>query len=628
MENIIIGTAGHVDHGKTTLIKALTGIDTDTTVEEKQRGLSINLGFAYFDLPEGRRAGIVDVPGHEKFIKNMMAGLAGLNLVLLVIDGNEGIMSQTREHANILHLLGVKNYIVVLTKIDTVEEELLELIIEEIEEEFKGSHLEGAPIVKVDSLSKKGLQELKGKIHEISHSIEEKNTMLPPRMHVDRVFSMKGFGTVVTGTLIEGKVKVGDEVMIYPSEILSKIRSIQVHGAQVEEAVAGQRTAINLAGVKLSQMERGDVLAAPKAMENTWMLDVKVKVLQDSPYSIQLWDRLRLHLGTKEILCRVVPLGTDEIKSGAEGFLQLRLEEKAVASQGDKCVLRTYSPQVVIAGAVVLEPNPRKHKRFNQDLLEDLTIKEKGKPEDIIGNYLIKNPKVLVAAKEIQSYIGLETKEVEGLLEGLVDSGQLIKLDSFYIHGRRLEEIKDSAIHHLQNYHETYPLRQGMGKEELRSKMGLELKGKEFDLLLQKFVEEQGIKWEELISLVEFKVVYNEEQLRERENLEQQLIEASFSLLSIPELVSGKEELKELIDSLHGKSLIRLDGDSIIHVDCYYEAIDRIRQHVEKHEKITLGEFRDMLGTSRKHAMTILDHMDKCKVTKRVGEARVLLPEA
>ena len=625
MENIIIGTAGHVDHGKTTLIKALTGIDTDTTEEEKQRGLSINLGFAYFDLPGGRRAGIVDVPGHEKFIKNMMAGLAGLNLVLLVIDGNEGIMPQTREHINILQLLGIKDYIVVLTKIHTVDQEFLELVEEEIKEEFKGGHLEEVPFVKVDSISGIGLQELKNKIVELSHSIEEKNTSLPPRMHVDRVFSMKGFGTIVTGTLIEGKVKVGDEMMIYPNETLTKIRSIQVHGAQVSEAGAGQRTALNLANVKVSEVCRGDVLATPKAMESTWMLDVKVRVLPDSPYSVQLWDRLRLHLGTKEILCRVVPLGTDEIKSGTEGFLQLRLEEKAVACQGDRCVLRTYSPQVVIAGAVVLEANPRKHKRFSEDLLEDLAIKEKGKPEDVIGNYLIKNSKVLVNVREIQNYIGLEGKEVEGLLEGLTDSGQLIQLSSLYIHGRRWEEVKDSAIHHLQSYHASYPLRKGIGKEELRSKMGLEMKGKEFDLLLKKFVEEQVIKWEELISLEEFKVVYNEEQLTEKANLEQQLIEAEFLLLSVAELASGKEELKELIDSLHGKTLIRLDGDSIIHMKCYQKAIDKIRQHVEKNDKITLGEFRDILGTSRKHAMTILDYMDKNKVTKRVGEARVLL---
>ena len=625
MENIIIGTAGHVDHGKTTLIKALTGIDTDTTEEEKERGLSINLGFAYFDLPEGRRAGIVDVPGHEKFIKNMMAGLAGLNLVLLVIDGSEGIMPQTREHINILQLLGIKDYIIVLTKIDTVDEEFLELVVEEIKEEFNGSHLESVPIVKVDSISGKGLEELRSAIHELSHSIEEKNTLLPPRMHIDRVFSVKGFGTVVTGTLIEGTIGLGQEMMIYPSMKEAKVRSIQVHGNQVERAVAGQRTALNLAGIKLSQMERGDILGLPNALETTWMLDVKVKVLPDASHSIGLWDRLRLHLGAKEILCRVVPLGIDEIKPGEEGFLQLRLEERAVALQGDRCVLRTYSPQVVIAEASVLESKPKKHKRFNEELLEELAIKEKGKPEDLIGSYLQKSPKLFVSTEEIISYIGLEKKETEGLLEELVGLGQLISLNGQYIHGRRLQEVKASVIHYLTGYHKSYPLRQGMPKEELRSKMGPEIKGKEFDLLLRKLVDEQVVCWEELISLEEFKVVYSEEQLIEKANLERRLKEARFSLLSITELSSEKEELRELIDSLHGKTLIRLDGDSIIHMDCYQEAIDKIKEYIGKNEKITLGEFRDMLGTSRKHAMTILDYLDKNRVTKRVGEARVLL---
>ena len=627
MENIIIGTAGHVDHGKTTLIKALTGIETDTMVEEKERGLSINLGFAYFDLPEGRRAGIVDVPGHEKFIKNMMAGLAGLNLVLLVIDGSEGIMPQTREHINILQLLGIKDYIIVLTKMDTVDEEFLELVEEEIIEEFKGSHLERAPIIKVDSISGRGLPELKNKIDELSHSIEEKNTLLPPRMHIDRVFSVKGFGTVVTGTLIEGTIRLGDEMMIYPERKETKIRSIQVHGEQVERAMAGQRTALNLAGVKMSEMERGDVLATPKAMKTTWMLDAKVKVLPDATKGIQLWDRFRLHLGTKEILCRVVPLGTDEILPGAEGFLQLRLEERAVAHQGDKCVLRTYSPQVVIAGAVILESNPMKHKRFNEELLEDLAIKEKGKPEDLIGNYLLKHPKILVTKNEVISAMGLEAKEVDLLLEQLTDSGQLVLLNAGYLHGRRLEEVRDRVVDVLTKYHKTYPLRQGMPKEELRSKVGIEVKGKEFDLLLNKLVEEQVIKWDRLVSLKDFRVVYSEAQLAEKTKLEKQLEEARYSLLSITEVTLGKEELKELVDSLHEKTLIRMDADSIIHKKCYQNAIDKVREHMEENENITLGEFRDMLGTSRKHAMTILDYMDKNKVTKRVGEARVLLSD-
>jgi selenocysteine-specific elongation factor len=625
LENIIIGTAGHVDHGKTTLIRALTGIDTDTTEEEKERGLSINLGFAYFDLPGGKKAGVVDVPGHEKFIKNMMAGLAGLNLVLLVIDGNEGIMPQTKEHINILQLLGVKEYIIVLTKIDTVEEEFLELVVEEIKEEFAGSHLELAPIVKVDSISGKGLTELKSKIDNLSYSVGEKNTSLAPRMNIDRGFSIKGFGTVVTGTLIEGVINLGDEIMIYPEEVVTKVRNIQVYGNQVDRAKAGQRTALNLAGVKPSMVQRGNVLAAPGTMKSTWMLDVKVTVLPDAPHSIKLWDRLRLHLGTTEILCRVVPLGTEEVKPGKKGFLQLRLEESAVANQGDKCVLRTYSPQVVIGGAVVLEGNPRKHKRFNEELLEDLAIKERGKPEDLIVNYLLKNPKILSSKKEIIDYIGLEEKQVEVLLDKQVAVGQLVQLSIYYLHERIIKGIKEDITRLLMKYHETYPMRKGMVKEELRSKLGLEIKGKDFDLLIEKFARDNVVKREGVISLGDFQIIYNKEQLAAKENLEYQLIKAGFSLLSIEEWTAGKEELRDLVESLNEKILIRLDADAIIHIDYFHQSISKIQNHFKSDDKMTLGEFRDLLGTSRKHAITILDYTDKNKITKRIGEVRVLL---
>jgi len=624
LENIIIGTAGHVDHGKTTLIKALTGIETDTTEEEKVRGLSINLGFAYFDLPGGRRAGIVDVPGHEKFIKNMMAGLAGLNLVLLVIDGSEGIMPQTREHINILQLLGIKDYIIVLTKIDTIEEDFLELVEEEIKEEFRGTGLTEAPLMRVDSLSGRGLSELKDKIDEVSYQIEQKSTLLPARMHVDRAFSVKGFGTVVTGTLIEGKIKLGDELMIYPSGISTKIRNIQVHGEQVEIASAGQRTALNLAGVKMLEIERGDTLSVPDTMESSWMLDVKATILPSAPNPIRLWERLRLHLGTKEILCRVVPLGCEEIKVGSEGFLQLRLEEKAVAKQGDKCILRTYSPQEVIAGAVILDANPKKHKRFNEDLLADLSVKEQGKGEDLVEHYVAQNPKIFTTTEEIVKALGLEKEEGEDLIRELLVSERLLELQGRYLHSKKLEEIRDKVVHHLSGYHHIYPLRKGMGKEELRSKLGLEIRGKEVDILLQRLVEEQVIQWDELISLAGFAVLYTPEQLQVKEAIERKLQEAGFTLLTIEELAEGKEEIRELIDSLHEKTLLRLDVETVIHLDCYQEAVERLHTFIEEHGQIALGEFRNILDTSRKHAMTILDYMDKQKVTKRVGEVRVL----
>ena len=623
LENIIIGTAGHVDHGKTTLIKALTGIETDTTEEEKVRGMSINIGFAYFDLPGGRRAGIVDVPGHEKFIKNMMAGLAGLNLVLLVIDASEGIMPQTSEHIDILQLLGIKDYIIVLTKIDMVDEELLELVEEDIQEEFQHTLLEQAPIIKVDSVSGTGLTELKNKIDEISHSIEQKNTLLPPRMHIDRIFSVKGFGTVVTGTLIEGKIKLNDELMIYPSEVMTKVRGIEVHGQKVTEAVAGQRTALNLANVKMSELERGDTLTNPNAMEGNWMLDVKVKVLPHIS-SIKLWDRLRLHIGTKEVLCRAVPLGTEEIKKGEESFLQLRLEEKVGAIQGDKCILRSYSPMRTIAGAVILDAAPVKHKRFNEAVLENLKVKESGKIEDVLCDFVAKQRNTFTTMEEIIAYIGLEKTEVEAIVGELVDASQLLKIEHAYMHARKLNELKDVIVNHLSRYHKTYRLRNGMPKEELRSKVGQAIKGKEFDLILQQLAKDDVITNGDVLSLSEFKVTYNPYQLKDKERIEQQLKEAKCLPLSIEALVGENPELRELIESLNHKTLIRLDADTIIDFDAYHEAVKKVRECITKQGEMTLAEFRDMTGSSRKYSLIILEYMDKQKITKRVESTRVL----
>ncbi|MGL5557828.1 MAG: selenocysteine-specific translation elongation factor, partial [Paraclostridium dentum] len=321
MKNVIIGTAGHIDHGKTTLIKALTGRETDTLAEEKKRGISINLGFTYFDLPSNKRAGIVDVPGHEKFIKNMLAGASGLDMVLLVVAADEGVMPQTVEHMDILTFLNIKKGMIVLTKSDTVEEDFRELVKEDIREKVKGTFLEDAEIIEVDSISKKGLDNLINKIDKMTDEIEDKNLDTPARLNIDRVFSIKGFGTVVTGTLIEGKISIDDDLVIYPKELKTKIRSIQVHGEGVETAYAGQRTAINISNVKVEEINRGDVLASPHSLEEAMMLDVRLSVVKHTDAGLKHWDRLRLYHGTREILCRAVPLEVEEIMPGESGLV-------------------------------------------------------------------------------------------------------------------------------------------------------------------------------------------------------------------------------------------------------------------------------------------------------------------
>ena len=376
MKHIIVGTAGHIDHGKTTLIKALTGRETDTLDEEKKRGISINLGFTFFDLPSGKRVGIVDVPGHEKFIKNMLAGASGLDMVMLVVAADEGVMPQTVEHIDILSFLNIKNGLIVLTKSDMVEPEFRELVKEDIKERMKGTFLEDAEILEVDSVSKRGIPELIQKLDDMSEQIEEKNENSPARLNIDRVFTIKGHGTVVTGTLLEGKISVDDDLVVYPENLKAKIRSIQVHGEDENTAYAGQRTAINISNVKKDEIGRGDVLAAPDSLEESMMLDVKMNIIKHVDKTLKHWDRLRLYHGTREILCRAVPLDKEEIAPGENGFVQLRLEESIVSKKGDTFVVRSYSPMATIGGGVIIDASPKKHKRFDEDVIEALKVKE------------------------------------------------------------------------------------------------------------------------------------------------------------------------------------------------------------------------------------------------------------
>ena len=343
MKHIIIGTAGHIDHGKTTLIRALTGRNTDRLKEEQKRGISIELGFTYFDLPSGKRAGIIDVPGHEKFIKNMLAGVMGIDIVLLVVAADEGVMPQTSEHLAILDLLGIDKGFIVLTKADLVEEEWLELVKEEVKEEVKGTFLEDSPIISVSSIRKTGIEEVTKLIDELTLEVEDREIDDMPRLPVDRVFTIAGFGTVITGTLLSGKLNTGDEIQVFPGNKLGRIRSLQVHDEDTPTAYAGQRVAINIAGLKKEDIDRGDVVAPINSMKETLMLDVKVKLIKDINRTIDNRTRIRLYIGTKEVLCRIIILDKDVLNPGEESYAQLRLEEEIVAKRGDRFIIRFFS---------------------------------------------------------------------------------------------------------------------------------------------------------------------------------------------------------------------------------------------------------------------------------------------
>ena len=621
--NVIIGTAGHIDHGKTTLIKALSGIETDTTQEEKDRGMSINLGFAYFDLPSEKRCGVVDVPGHEKFIKNMLAGVSGINLVLLLVDSREGIMPQTKEHIDILTLLGIENYIIVMTKIDLVEEEYRELVKEDIREFIAGTVLENSPIIEVDSISKKGLDNLLETIDKKTEDIEAKNVEKNARLNIDRSFQVKGFGTVVTGTLTEGVVNVGDELVIYPKGIKTKVRNIQVHAKDVDKAYAGQRTAINLANIKFDDVKRGDTLATADSLTNTYMLDSEIKLINDERANLELWDRVRVYIGTEEVMARVVPLGTDLLKAGESSFAQLRLEDEIAVKNYDKFIIRTYSPMITIGGGVILDANPNKHRRFNEEILEKLKVQLEGNSTDLIANYILSHNNYLVSKDSIVKDLQLPEEEIVESIAQLIETATVYETKLGYIHKKKYEEVLEKLKKLLVEYHNKFKLKVGIPKIEVLSKF--KLSQKETLELLDLFIANNEIRLEgNLIAEKDFVVNYDKKQLAEKERIEKDLLEGGFTPPTIKDLTNGEKPKVEILESLIDNTIVRLDADLVLHANVLKEAIQKVEDHFKTNDQMGLAEFRDMSGSSRKYSMAILEYLDKLGITRRVENYRVL----
>ncbi|WP_122640308.1 selenocysteine-specific translation elongation factor, partial [Romboutsia sp. Marseille-P6047] len=559
MKNIIIGTAGHIDHGKTTLIKALTGRDTDTLDEEKRRGISINLGFTYFDLPGNKRVGIVDVPGHEKFIKNMLAGVAGIDIVLLVISCEEGVMPQTVEHLDILNFLNVKKGIVVLTKCENVDNEFKELVKSDIKEKLKGSFLENTDIVEVDSISKYGIDKLKQKIELLSDKTENKNEDFPPRLNIDRVFSLKGFGTIVTGTLIEGKININDELEIYPKNLKAKIRGIQVHGKNVETAYAGQRTAINISNLKIEDIERGDTLALPNALKESNMIDVRISLVDHTNKELKYWDRVKIYHGAKETLCRIVPLDKENIKHNEDAYVQLRLEENIVVKKGDRFIIRTYSPMETIGGGIVIDTCVRKHKRFDENVIRELRIKENGNSKDIIEEYLKNNKDKYTSITDLMSYTGFNKESINNNIDKLVFEKKVVLINNYYLHINQYKNIEKNILNILTDYHKNFRLRNGISKEEIRSKIDPNLKSKDIDSIINNLCDDKQIKnVKNLISLYEFKITLNDKQKEIKAYIKDKLNNAGLkSLLTIEEF-SKDIYYKEVLEYMIGKDAIVL----------------------------------------------------------------------
>lgn len=630
MKHLIIGTAGHIDHGKTTLIHALTGRNTDRLKEEQKRGISIELGFTYFDLPDGRRAGIVDVPGHEKFIRHMLAGVGGMDLVMLVVAADEGVMPQTREHLDILSMLSIKRGMVVITKATLAEPEWLELVKEDIALTVEGTFLEDCPILAVDSVTGLGIPELIDHLAKDYDEIEAKDQEAPCRMPIDRVFTITGFGTVVTGTLLEGTVATEDTMEIFPEEVTARVRNIQVHGETVKRAYAGQRVAINLSGVKKDQLNRGSFLAKPGSMTDTMMVDCRVTMLKNAPRPMKQRDRIRIYHGTSEVLARVVILEKEIIEPGESAFVQFRLEETAAFKKEDKLILRFYSPMETLGGALVIEPNPDKHKALRQDVIDELQAKETGGPEVYLGQQLMRFSKDLPDASQLAKVTGYTPEVTASLLIELAADGQAYAIQGqAYVHRQFYEEITEKAAEKLALYHKEFPLRKGMSKEELKSRVFPPVKPRLVDAWIEQLEQEGLLRTEgTLVALASFKIKITPQQQQIMGEIEALFLKEPLSPPRLEELEGllreKPKQIQQVLEMMLGESLIRVNQETVFHEKAVSQAKEKLYQYFEANAELTLADFRDLLKTSRKYAVSLLEYFDQARITRRQGDNRVL----
>ena len=632
MKHVIIGTAGHVDHGKTLLVKALTGIDTDRLVEEKKRGITIELGFAHLDFDDGTQAGIVDVPGHEKFIKNMLAGAGGIDLAMLVVAADEGFMPQTVEHLGILSLLGIQDGLVVITKCDIADPEWVEMVKEDVRTHVEGTFLEGKPVFTVSAYTGQGIPELRQALKELVQKAAEKNMRTPFRLPIDRVFSVDGFGTVVTGTLIEGSVSNGDMAEILPGGVQARVRNLQVHDRDVETAYAGQRVAINLAGVKKADLGRGDVIARPGSVRTSLMLDARLQNLKNSQRTILSGSQVHLYHGSAVRLCKVVLLDRDALQPGESCYAQLRLTEEIAAKRGDRFVIRFYSPLETIGGGVVLDDLPRRHKRGDQAVLEALAIRESGSGDDQLVQLVAEHGHSLPTLEKLAAPQNLDREELGRSLEELTSAGKVLQpLPGRYLAASVFDAIWDSCRGLLEQYHRQNPLHAGMKVAELRQKLLKNTDQAVADAILAALAREGKIKAvADRYALADFAVHLTKRQSAIREKLLQTYRKAGLEVPGLDEVIASfppaeQGDCRQVVESLvSGGGLVMLTPQLCLHSQVYAQVCDKTRDFMAEHQELTLAEFRDLLGTSRKYALAVLEYYDKNKILKKDGDVRRL----
>ncbi len=609
--SFVVGTAGHIDHGKSTLITALTGIDPDRLAEEKRRGMTIDLGFAHMTLPSGREIGIVDVPGHARFMRNMLAGAHGLDAVLLVVAADEGVMPQTREHLEIVDLLDVRSGIIALTKADLVDSDWLDLVKAEVVQTVKGTSLEDAIVLPVSAVTREGLGQLVSALDALLAQADARPDSGRPWLPIDRVFTMSGFGTVVTGTLVDGAISVGDEMEVVPSGRIARIRGLQQHNRKVDSVGPGNRVAANLIGVEKSDLVRGDVLARPHTIQATRRVDAKVRVLASAPQAVRHGAELLLHTGTVEVGCRVIVLEGDEIAPGSEGWVQLYLDRPIAAAAQDRFVLRVPSPAMTVAGGTFIDVTPRKHPRHDSAVRESLARRAAG---NVLQEELRKYPRGVTVNALLKATVAPQT-DLEQLKARRI--GDWLYSDEAW------RAISTRAASELEAYHDAHPLRPGMAREELRSRLGVPPAS--FASVVQGLVDDGRIvERNGSIAAPDHDVA-----LKTDAGPASALIEAlgrqPFALPSLPEAMQQTGATSEMVRALAQRGdIVRVSDDIAFTKDAYESALAVVKEVVASSGSVTVAQLRDRMGASRRPVLALLEYLDAQRITRRVGDARVL----
>ena len=632
MSSYIIGTAGHIDHGKSALVKALTNIETDRFQEEKERGITIDLGFAYLTLENGEKVGIVDVPGHEKFIKNMLAGVSGIDLVLLIVAADESVMPQTKEHIDILRFLDIDDGIICITKKDLVEDAFIELVKEEILEYVEGTFLEEAPMIETSSKTLDGIQELKDLITDKFNEKDKSILASDFRLPIDRAFTLKGLGTVVTGTLVEGEIQKGDAIEIFPSHLMTKARTVQVHNEEVDSAHAGQRVAINIPNISKEEINRGDVIAPKDTYFVTDLIDVSFTTLKTTTRVIPNNTRLRLYIGTTEVMCRISILNSEMILPGETVYAQLKLEESIVCKFDDKFVIRFYSPLETIGGGKVLKSKTTFHKRFDSSVINNLDVIASGNSKEIVmlylNNHFFKTNDLLTILK----YTGLRKDLIKNDLEQLISEDQVLRIKDVFYALDFYKKLEKKMLNFLKKYHKENHLDTGINKEEIRLKIFEGLDKNHFDLLLEESSKNKVIKIQESeIAQYNFEVQYSNDEKNIYDKINQYYLEVAFNPLKLSEVMEqlniSNQERIIYANLIKDKQLVRLSEDITLHRKNLEKAKEKIVNYLKANDKITLGEFRDLIDSSRKIVIPILDYFDSINLTIREDDYRKLKGE-